>query len=66
MFGTLLVALLWDVYVVFSGGGTSESISQILTDASYNSPFICFGAGVLTAHFFGWIMFPQKQGNNKE
>lgn len=61
LFGTLLVVLLWDIYVVFSGGGTDESISQVLTDASYNSHLICFGAGLLTAHFFGWMMFPKVQ-----
>ncbi len=54
-FGVLLVVLLYDVWVVARKG---EPVSQFVTNCSVH-PRIAFICGVLTCHFFGWMMFPK-------
>lgn len=56
-FGFLCAIALFDVWCVASGG-KKKSVSQFITNCS-KRPFLAFIAGVLTCHFFGWMMFPE-------
>jgi hypothetical protein len=59
VFGSLLAAGLYDCYAITVGGETN-TISQFITDLSV-SPLLTFIAGLLTCHFFGWIMVPSDR-----
>ena len=62
IFGSMLVALAYDLFAVWFGG-TESSISQVITDTAGNYPFVSFMCGVLLCHFFGFAM---KRSNKKE
>ena len=57
IFGSMLVALSYDLFAVWFGG-TDASVSQVITDAVGNHPFVSFMCGVLVCHFFGFTMRP--------
>lgn len=56
-FTMLLLVALYDLWVVATSGMAS-SVSQWIADTTHISPIQAFVAGVLTAHFFGWMIFP--------
>lgn len=60
VFGLLLAACLWDFFVVMQSGDDSQTVSQVITDATSRSHLLSFGCGVLVCHFFGWMMFPKR------
>jgi hypothetical protein len=55
IFGLLLAAALYDLWAVWFGG-VGISISQAVTDAVGNHPFLMFMSGMLVSHFFGFVM----------
>ena len=55
IFGLLLAAALYDLWAVWTGG-VDVSISQVVTNTVGNHPFLMFVSGMLTSHFFGFVM----------
>ncbi len=62
VFGSLLAVALYDVGAIMVAGDSSVSVSQFVTDVSAR-PRIAFVAGLLTCHFFGWMMFPRVKND---
>ncbi len=60
VYGLILAALGYDLWAVWFGG-VEMSISQLVTDTVGNYPFIMFVCGMLTDHFFGFMMIPKKK-----
>jgi hypothetical protein len=60
VFGLLLAAGLYDLWAVVTGG-VQASISQFVTDTVGNYPFLMFVCGMLTSHFFGFMMVKNER-----
>ena len=57
-FAFLCILGLFDVWCVASGG-EKKSVSQFVTNCS-KRPLIAFVIGLLTCHWFGWMMVPEE------
>ena len=62
IFGSMLIALVYDLYAVWFGG-SDASVSQVIADTAGNHPFVSFMCGVLVCHFFGFAMQRSEKEN---